>query len=111
MAGGKTPGGSCTSMRCVPRASRDEFSVTLRRVRIMPSPAAISSKRLSRRSRRPRQRRSPAAASLGGREIERNLLLSQQKHRLSQRSQHIHYSPTSHHLQPRWCNIPYRLVL
>ncbi|CAL9758936.1 unnamed protein product [Musa acuminata subsp. burmannicoides] len=68
-------------------------------------------KRLSRRSRRPRQRRSPAAASLGRREIERNLLISQQKHRLSQRSQHIHCSPTSHHLQPRWCNIPYRLVL
>ncbi|CAL9758921.1 unnamed protein product [Musa acuminata subsp. burmannicoides] len=47
MDGGRTPGGRCTSSRCVrPAASRDEFSVTSREARIVPTPAAPPSKRL-----------------------------------------------------------------
>ncbi|CAL9758855.1 unnamed protein product [Musa acuminata subsp. burmannicoides] len=47
MAGGRTPGGRCTSSRCVRlAASRHEFSVTSREARIVPTPAAPPSKRL-----------------------------------------------------------------
>ncbi|CAL9071243.1 unnamed protein product [Musa textilis] len=61
---------------------------------------------------------SGGSRSLARREIERNLLLAHHKHRISRRSHaggnrlHIpaeHCSPTSHHLQPRWCNSPYWL--
>ncbi|CAL9758923.1 unnamed protein product [Musa acuminata subsp. burmannicoides] len=112
MAGGRTPGGRCTSSRCVrPAASRHEFSVTSRSSHCAYS-GGTTIKTVETTLTEAATDTVTGDSFVGRREIETNLLLSRQKHRLSRRSHagswlHIpaeHCSRTSHHIQPRWCN-------